>query len=146
MLAAERLHVDDTTVTGVGAKMQDPHRAGSGPTCATTGRSAVQARRRRLFYYSPTRKGEHPRAHLKDFRGVMQADAVWLQRFNERFASNRITEAACRVGGDVAIPAPHRPGRADYPHPVLRAQGSLRRRCTDGRSRLAARDTARAWL
>ena len=26
-----------------------------------------------------------------------------------------------RVGGDVAIPAPHRPGRADYPHPVLHA-------------------------
>src|SRR3954471_15535236 len=26
--------------------------------------------------------------------------------------------ALCRVGGDVAIPAPHRPGRADFPHPV----------------------------
>jgi hypothetical protein len=25
----------------------------------------------------------------------------------------------CRVGGDVAIPTPHRPGRADSPHPVL---------------------------
>src|SRR5208337_3847863 len=25
----------------------------------------------------------------------------------------------CRVGGDVAIPTPHRPGRAGFPHPVL---------------------------
>jgi hypothetical protein len=25
----------------------------------------------------------------------------------------------CRVGGDVAVPTPHRPGRANFPHPVL---------------------------
>jgi len=25
----------------------------------------------------------------------------------------------CRVGGDVTIPTPHSPGRADFPHPVL---------------------------
>jgi hypothetical protein len=30
-----------------------------------------------------------------------------------------------RVGGDVAIPTPHRPGRADFPHPVLHARASL---------------------
>src|SRR5215211_3579945 len=33
--------------------------------------------------------------------------------------------ALCRVGGDVAIPAPHRPGRADFPHPVLQERASL---------------------
>src|SRR5215212_2182109 len=33
--------------------------------------------------------------------------------------------ALCRVGGDVAIPAPHRPGRADFPHPVLQDRASL---------------------
>jgi len=27
--------------------------------------------------------------------------------------------ALCRVGGDVTIPTPHSPGRADFPHPVL---------------------------
>ena len=31
----------------------------------------------------------------------------------------------CRVGGDVAIPTPHRPGRADFPHPVLHGRVSL---------------------
>jgi transposase len=25
-----------------------------------------------LFFYSPDRKGKHPRAHLNDFRGVIQ--------------------------------------------------------------------------
>ena len=33
--------------------------------------------------------------------------------------------ADCRVGGDVAIPTPHRPGRADFPHPVLHERDSL---------------------
>jgi len=31
----------------------------------------------------------------------------------------------CRVDGDVAAPIPHRPGRADFPHPVLHERGSL---------------------
>jgi hypothetical protein len=31
----------------------------------------------------------------------------------------------CRVDGDVAIPIPHRAGRADFPHPVLHERASL---------------------
>jgi hypothetical protein len=31
----------------------------------------------------------------------------------------------CRVGEDVAILTPHRPGRADFPHPVLHERDSL---------------------
>jgi hypothetical protein len=37
-----------------------------------------------LFFYSPDRKGEHPRIHLKDFRGIIHADGY--ARFNELFA------------------------------------------------------------
>jgi transposase len=48
-----------------------------------------------LFRYSADRKGEHPRAHLKDFSGVIHADGY--AGFNELFAGNRITEAACRA-------------------------------------------------
>ncbi len=33
--------------------------------------------------------------------------------------------ALCRVGGDVAAPTPHRPGRAGFPHPVLHERVSL---------------------
>src|SRR5438874_990076 len=46
-----------------------------------------------LFFYSPDRKGEHPRAHLKDFRGVIHADGY--AGFNELFAGGKIVEAAC---------------------------------------------------
>ena len=37
----------------------------------------------------------------------------------------RVRTAECRVGGDVAIPTPHRPGRAGFPHPVLHGRVSL---------------------
>ena len=52
----------------------------------------------------------------------------------------------CRVGGDVAIPTPHRPGRADFPHPVPHARASLMRRGAGGRSWQEAKGGARAWL
>src|ERR1700724_535319 len=95
------------------------------------------------YVYASDRKAERPITHLDGFKGVLQVDGyAGYRRLAER---GDVQLAFCRVGGDVAIPAPHRPGRADYPHPVLRAQDSLRRRCTGGRSRLAAGDTERAW-
>ena len=119
VMASDTLHVDDTPVPVLAP--------GTGKT--KTGRLWTYVRDERpfagcrppaaLFFYSPDRKGEHPRAHLKAFRGVIHVDGY--AGFNELFAGNRIAEAGCRVGGDVAIPAPHRPGRADYPHPVLHA-------------------------
>jgi len=36
-----------------------------------------------------------------------------------------LRRAECRVGGDVAIPTPHSPGRAGFPHPVLHGRVSL---------------------
>ena len=47
---------------------------------------------------------------------------------------NAVTLVFCRVGGDVASPAPHRPGRADFPHPVFHAQASLTEQHIGGRS------------
>jgi Transposase zinc-binding domain/Putative transposase len=43
--------------------------------------------------------------------------------FQARLAALRKIE--CRVGEDVATLTPHRPGRADFPHPVLHERGSL---------------------
>ena len=40
-----------------------------------------------------------------------------------QFAVGR--HALCRVGGDVAAPTPHWPGRADFPHPVRHGRASL---------------------
>jgi transposase len=73
VLAAERIHADDTTVK-VLAK-----------TKCKTGRIWVYVRDDRpfggqdppaAFYeYSPSRHGEYPRGHLEGWAGVMQADA-----------------------------------------------------------------------
>jgi hypothetical protein len=72
-MAAERLHGDDTTVP-VLAK---------GKTA--TGRIWIYVRDDRpfggpappaaLFYYSANRAGEHPRQHLANWSGILQADA-----------------------------------------------------------------------
>ena len=87
------MHVDDTPVPVLAP--------GCGKT--RTGRLWVYVRDERrfagarppaaLFRYSTDRKGEHPRAHLKEFTGVIHADGY--AGFNELFAGSRITEAAC---------------------------------------------------
>jgi transposase len=93
VMASDILHVDDTPVPVLAP--------GTGKT--KTGRLWTYVRDERpfagarppaaLFFYSPDRKGEHPRAHLKDFRGVIHADGY--AGFNELFAGGRITEAGC---------------------------------------------------
>jgi transposase len=93
VMACDTLHVDDTPVPVLAP--------GTGKT--KTGRLWTYVRDERpfagsrppavLFLYSPDRKGEHPRTHLKDFRGVIHADGY--AGFNELFAGNRIAEAAC---------------------------------------------------
>jgi transposase len=93
VMASDTLHVDDTPVPVLAP--------GTGKT--KTGRLWVYVRDERpfagtrppaaLFFYSPDRKGEHPRAHLKAFRGTIHADGY--AGFNELFAGNRIVEAAC---------------------------------------------------
>ncbi|MCF8710297.1 IS66 family transposase [Rhizorhapis sp. SPR117] len=73
VMAAERLHADDTTIP-VLAK-----------TKAITGRLWTYVRDDRpfggpappaaIFYYSRDRRGEHPLAHLDGYSGIIQADA-----------------------------------------------------------------------
>jgi len=75
------------------------------------------------FAYSPDRKGEHPRQHLKNFKGALQADAY--AGFHHLYDSGDVYEVACRVGEDVATLTPHRPGRALFAHPVPHERDSL---------------------
>src|SRR6478672_3483569 len=93
VMASDTLHVDDTPVPVLAP--------GTGKT--KTGRLWTYVRDERpfagtrppaaLFFYSPDRKGEHPQAHLKEFRGTIHADGY--AGFNELFAGDRIFEAAC---------------------------------------------------
>ena len=45
------------------------------------------------FAYSEDRKGEHPRAHLKNFKGALQADAY--SGFHDLYQGGAIYEVAC---------------------------------------------------
>ena len=92
VFAAGVIHGDDTPVPVLAP--------GAGKT--KTGRLWVYVRDERphgskappaAFYrYSPDRKGEHPRDHLKSFKGVLQADGY--AGFNELYRGE-IIEAAC---------------------------------------------------
>jgi transposase len=98
-LAAERLHGDDTTVpvlargktiTGrVWVYVRDDLPFG--------GRTPPGA----IFYYSPDRGGKHPCSHLKNYAGILQADAY--AGFNDLYHEARkpgpIIEAACWAHG-----------------------------------------------
>jgi transposase len=95
VMGADKLHADDTPIPvlapGTGktktgrlwAYVRDDRPAGS------TDPPAV------LLCYSPDRKGERPRAHLQDFRGILQADAYG--GFNGLYdrAHEPLIEAAC---------------------------------------------------
>lgn len=93
VMNSDTLHVDDTPVPVLAP--------GTGKT--KTGRLWTYVRDERpfggdrppaaLFFYSPDRKGEHPRQHLEKFTGVIHADGY--AGFNELFAGNRIAEAGC---------------------------------------------------
>ncbi len=95
VLAAERLHGDDTTVPVMAKGKTDTARlwtyvrddrpfAGPAPPAA-------------LFHYSRDRRGEHPRVHLAAWSGILQADAYG--GYNALYAPGRqpgaVLEAGC---------------------------------------------------
>jgi hypothetical protein len=95
VMAAGRLHADDTTVPVLAKGKTD------------TGRCWIYVRDDRpfggtdppaaMFYYSRDRKGEHPQAHLARYAGILQADAY--DGYNQHYLAGRhhgpIRDAAC---------------------------------------------------
>src|SRR6202051_79178 len=97
VMAAERLHADDTTVPVLAEGKTDTGRCwiylrddrpfgGTGPPAA-------------IFYYSRDRRGEHPQGHLVGYGGILQADVY--DGYNKLYLAGRspgpILEAACWV-------------------------------------------------
>jgi transposase len=97
VMAAERLHGDDTTVPvlalgkcDVGrcwSYVRDDHPFG-GPDPPAA-----------MFYYSRNRKGEHPQAHMANYSGILQADAFdgYAKLYEAGRTPGPIQEAACWV-------------------------------------------------
>ena len=97
VLAAERLHGDDTTVPVLAKGKTD------------TGRCWVYVRDDRpfggtsppaaMFYYSRDRKGEHPQTHLARYTGLFQADAFdgYRALYLPARSPGPILEAGCWV-------------------------------------------------
>src|SRR5262249_17524895 len=93
VMQGEKLHADDVPVPVLGP--------GVGKT--KTGRLWTYVRDDRpagdqtapavWFAYSPDRKGEHPKEHLKNFRGTLQADGY--AGFDQIYEAGQIQEAAC---------------------------------------------------
>jgi transposase len=97
VLAAERLHGDDTTVpvlaksktiTGRLWTYVRDDRPFGGPTPPAA-----------VFYYSRDRTGEHPQRHLQTYAGILQADAYggYNKLYEEGRRPGLVLEAACWV-------------------------------------------------
>jgi transposase len=97
VLAADRLHGDDTTVPVLAKGKTDIARSwvyvrddrpfgGKDPPAA-------------VFYYSRDRRGEHPQTHLASYAGTLQADAYggYGKLYEPGRAPGPILEAACWV-------------------------------------------------
>ena len=97
VMAAERLHGDDTTVRVLALGKCDVARCwvyvkddkpfgGSDPPAA-------------MFYYSRDRSGAHPQAHLANYAGILQADAFggYTKLYEPQRSPGPIQEAACWV-------------------------------------------------
>jgi transposase len=95
VLAAERLHGDDTTVPVLAKGKTDTGRlwvyvrddapfGGTAPPAA-------------LFHYSRDRRGEHPRAHLASWSGILQADAYggYSELYRDGREPSPVLEAGC---------------------------------------------------
>ncbi len=99
VLAAERLHGDDTNVPVLARGKTDVGR------CWTYVRDdrpfAGPAPPAAVFYYSRDRGGEHPRGHLATYAGILQADAYggYGQLYLAGRSPGPITEALCWAHG-----------------------------------------------
>ncbi|QEW18975.1 Transposase [Marinibacterium anthonyi] len=104
IMASDVLHADDTPIRVLDRSRRDKG-LGKG---VKQGRIWAYVRDQRpwsgaappgaVYYFSPDRKGEHPRHHLRDSSGILQADAyTGFKPLYERRAdgSSQFREAAC---------------------------------------------------
>jgi transposase len=142
VLKAYKVHGDDTPVRALGGKGGKAH----------TGRLWVYVRDDRpsgdkappavWFQYSADRKGEHPARHLKNFSGVLQADAY--AGYDAIYKQGRVLEAGCwsharRKLWDIHVKQKRQPGTLAH-HCLVRIGELFRTEAeVNGRSALRRR-------
>jgi transposase len=93
VLSAAKIHADDTPVP-VLAPGNGKTKIGRLWTYVRDERPAGEKTAPAVWFaYSPDRKGEHPRQHLKNFKGALQADAY--AGFHHLYEGGSIYEVAC---------------------------------------------------
>jgi len=93
VMSAEKLHADDTPVP-VLAPGNGKTKTGRLWTYVRDGRPAGDRSPPAVWFaYTPDRKGEHPQSHLREFRGVLQADGY--AGYDAVYKDGRVQEAAC---------------------------------------------------
>jgi transposase len=123
VMAAEKLHADDTPlpvldpgrgktkIARLWTYVRDDRPAGNDEAPAV------------LFRYSPDRKGEHPRAHLDNFHGILQADAY--SGFGHLYEGGRIREAGCWAHARRAFYELHQANQSPVAAEALERIGAL---------------------
>jgi len=93
VMSATKLHADDTPVP-VLAPGNGKTKTGRLWTYVRDDRPAGDATPAAVWFaYTPDRKGEHPKTHLSNFTGTLQADGY--AGFEQIYEAGRIQEAAC---------------------------------------------------
>ena len=137
VMAAERLHADDTTVPVLAEGKTDTGRCwiylrddkpfgGTGPPAA-------------IFYYSRDRRGEHPQAHLAGYAGILQADAY--DGYNKLYLPGEVLGPSWRRRVGCMPGARSSPWPTSRRTPGAKPRARRRSRCRRSRSRSCAAST-----
>ena len=93
VLKADKVHGDDTPIRALGGKGEKARTARLWVYVRDDRPSGDKAPPAVWFQYSADRKGEHPARHLKNYSGILQADAY--SGYNAIYKEGRILEAGC---------------------------------------------------
>jgi transposase len=114
LIASGYIQADETPLQ----VMDEPNRKNTSLSYMWLYRSANPEKPVVLFDYRETRQAAWPKDVLRDFKGYLQTDGYkgydWVDKESD------IIHLGFRVEEDVTALNPHRPGRAQLTHPVLR--------------------------
>ena len=93
VFAAEKIHTDDTPVPVLAPGTGKTRQARLWTYVRDDRPHGDEAAPAAWYRYSPDRKGIHPQTHLKDYNGILQADAY--AGYNAVYETGRVLEAGC---------------------------------------------------